>query len=424
MSTYLLLRNNKQTGPFTLDELKKMSLKAYDLVWVEGKSAAWRYPGEIPEFISFAPAVPEQPFDRFYKKTKPGTVLTEEKPVIGSPGEAKAAGEMKAVAKTDTVSVRTDPTSNTVVDSREESSHTPAPNPNRESRDSVYINLPGLEKKPPGNAPVIPSHEPIDLDWDEPRESPMVKIPSSKRKPGRKALVIGSVVVFFIAGMLTGFYISNRRNFYSTYGDAPRQETVRVKSPELTQSSFDGSGSLPDIKKDKIPESKKESILPEQENQLNSRSKKKLNTAEQERSDSALAAALAAAEHRATDSAQKKQEAEMKRKALEARISAHPEEYLLITTGNFKTGLLGGISETPVTLTNRSGVKMDLVVVAIDYILHNKKIFKTENLSFHDIAPGETATVTAPKSSRGVNITYRLTVANSQQIGMAYSNFK
>ena len=31
---------------------------------------------------------------------------------------------------------------------------------------------------------------------------------------------------------------------------------------------------------------------------------------------------------------------------------------------------------------------MDLVVVAVDYIQHNKKIYKTENLSFHNLAPG------------------------------------
>src|SRR5580693_1628583 len=69
---YLLLRDNKQSGPYSFDELKTKGLKAYDLVWVEGRSAAWRYPSEIAELSAFAPAVEEQPFDRFYKK--PATV--------------------------------------------------------------------------------------------------------------------------------------------------------------------------------------------------------------------------------------------------------------------------------------------------------------------------------------------------------------
>jgi hypothetical protein len=35
-----------------LEEIKDMSLKSYDLLWVVGKSAAWRYPGEIAELKS------------------------------------------------------------------------------------------------------------------------------------------------------------------------------------------------------------------------------------------------------------------------------------------------------------------------------------------------------------------------------------
>src|ERR1700742_2892217 len=73
---YLLLRDNKQSGPYSLDDLKTKGLKAYDLVWVEGKSAAWRYPSEVQELKSFAPAVEEQPFDRFYKKPSAETKAT------------------------------------------------------------------------------------------------------------------------------------------------------------------------------------------------------------------------------------------------------------------------------------------------------------------------------------------------------------
>ncbi|HSZ85622.1 MAG TPA: hypothetical protein VK787_06305, partial [Puia sp.] len=95
MVTYLLLRDNKQLGPLTLDELTQLGLKGYDLVWVEGRSAAWRYPSEIEELKSFAPIVEEQPFDRFYKrpvaenknipkeitpvKTEPAPVVSHEK---------------------------------------------------------------------------------------------------------------------------------------------------------------------------------------------------------------------------------------------------------------------------------------------------------------------------------------------------------
>lgn len=68
MKQYRLLRDNKESGPYAAEELIQMGLKKYDLVWVEGRSAAWRYPGEIDVFKPYAPPVEEQPFDRFYKR--------------------------------------------------------------------------------------------------------------------------------------------------------------------------------------------------------------------------------------------------------------------------------------------------------------------------------------------------------------------
>ena len=76
MASYRLLRNNKETGPYTLEALVQLGLKPYDLVWEEGRSAAWRYPSEIQALKFYAPAVEEQPYDRFYKK--PSEVKKEE----------------------------------------------------------------------------------------------------------------------------------------------------------------------------------------------------------------------------------------------------------------------------------------------------------------------------------------------------------
>ncbi|HEV7621005.1 MAG TPA: hypothetical protein VGO09_04695, partial [Flavisolibacter sp.] len=53
---YLLLRNNKQTGPYSLEELLEAKLKSYDLIWVEGRSAGWRYPTEIDSLKPFLPS--------------------------------------------------------------------------------------------------------------------------------------------------------------------------------------------------------------------------------------------------------------------------------------------------------------------------------------------------------------------------------
>jgi hypothetical protein len=49
---YLILRNNQQTGPFTIGELLQQQLKPSDMIWIEGKSTAWTYLSEL-ELIPF-----------------------------------------------------------------------------------------------------------------------------------------------------------------------------------------------------------------------------------------------------------------------------------------------------------------------------------------------------------------------------------
>jgi hypothetical protein len=64
---YLLLRSNKQSGPYTIDELLGLNLKPLDLVWVEGKSFGWSYPSEIENLKTFVEAPVE---DRGQIKTQ------------------------------------------------------------------------------------------------------------------------------------------------------------------------------------------------------------------------------------------------------------------------------------------------------------------------------------------------------------------
>jgi len=78
MPSYRLLRSNKESGPYSLNDLVTLGLKPYDLVWVDGRSAAWRYPSEITELKDYAPAIEEQPYDRFYKKSTESEIATKE----------------------------------------------------------------------------------------------------------------------------------------------------------------------------------------------------------------------------------------------------------------------------------------------------------------------------------------------------------
>src|ERR1051325_6209743 len=52
MKSYILLRDNRESGPHTLRELKAKHLHPMDLIWVEGESTSWKYPTEIRELKS------------------------------------------------------------------------------------------------------------------------------------------------------------------------------------------------------------------------------------------------------------------------------------------------------------------------------------------------------------------------------------
>lgn len=48
-NTYILLRNNSESTPLSLEDLKRIGLLPTDLLWVECQSVCWQKPQEIPE---------------------------------------------------------------------------------------------------------------------------------------------------------------------------------------------------------------------------------------------------------------------------------------------------------------------------------------------------------------------------------------
>jgi len=54
-SVYLLLRNNQQTGPFSIGELLQQQLRPSDMIWIEGKSTAWTYLSELELNLHITP---------------------------------------------------------------------------------------------------------------------------------------------------------------------------------------------------------------------------------------------------------------------------------------------------------------------------------------------------------------------------------
>jgi hypothetical protein len=379
MSSYLLLRNNKESGPYTMDEIKGMSLKPYDLLWVVGKSAAWRYPGEITELKSFAPPVPEGLNDPFNKKRGSDNFTITKKDELGNSGDRDNNSQRVAPAR------------------------------------SVYVNLPA-EKKTANRIPSIILFD--EESFPSTRQEPSYEFSNLYKKPvtravrfSGKVVWIATIVLLFGAGILTGLFISDRRKFFTTDANHPQagssvQPTVLTINKKFLPSETDLSDSLKAVK----PVKKKLLTATGQKTSQNDDLKK----------DSLDNQNKIISSMKLNDSL--KQNAISNTEILYQKIKSQPENYINLVTGRYSTGVFGGISSFPVSVTNNSTVIMDLVIVNIDYIQNNQKVFKTESLSFSDLPPGETVTLKAPKSPRGIKIATRIQLVNPRQLDPGSSN--
>lgn len=111
-------------------------------------------------------------------------------------------------------------------------------------------------------------------------------------------------------------------------------------------------------------------------------------------------------------------------KASEAVPVANIERQVNIHTNGYKVGAFGGISGLQCTLVNDSKYALESVEVELQYIQANDKVFKTETLSFHDVAAGAQVTLSAPKSPRGIKIISRVVKISTREPGLAAITIK
>jgi hypothetical protein len=93
---YLLLRDNKQSGPHTLEELLSMNMKNTDLVWIEGRSMGWAFPAEIEALRPFLPEAEGKspPMETsFPKNERPGSKIFVSLPKETSPDHSRSNWE-------------------------------------------------------------------------------------------------------------------------------------------------------------------------------------------------------------------------------------------------------------------------------------------------------------------------------------------
>lgn len=447
MNQYLLLRDNKQSGPYTVEELAAKGLKAYDLVWLEGKSAAWRYPSEMADLKPFAPVVEEQPYDRFYKKPQ-----EESHPALEQAQKA-ALMEVKKVEKQAPVE------EDTTTYQEPEIASQPAVHPKK-----IYVTMPasaGNSKKKETTKtaasfaqsintiaeerPVVKKAEPtpvmaVDNSFSDNTSDKDLYIQLQENErlhPKRKTrsmrpLMLGLVAAcILLFGVIIGLYISNMRqqsqnqDLENLVKQIQERDRVRNTSTPL-QPQNQPAQELQQPAVDSLDVNNKQQSEPDPKLHISTVARKGFTTP-----DSKQAVNTAPipggneepiAKNVSSQDENGKEKITYQQGAIEAtRKNIH--QMLLVENSNFKTGVLGGISNLHMTLSNKSRFPLDQVEIEIKYFGPEQKLVKTQRLLFNDLAPGEQKTLEAPRTTRGITIDYAITRIQSKVLGLAQHKF-
>jgi hypothetical protein len=460
MNKYLLLRDNKQSGPYSVDELKTKGLKPYDLVWLDGKSAAWRYPSEIEELRSFAPAVEEQPYDRFYKKNPAHQVATHEPSnTIAQQEKAMVQTEAPKQVTPKKIYVTLPAAQNRTVTASNESMNQAAGSETsmaekkvaeaalseqfarlREEKikqaESMAGNPVVATKAITPKIVTLPDNS-INDNYQTTAFSNIVEknhpvqeeklAPVIKPKTGSKLLLRSIVAAcFLLGGVIIGLIISNNRQQQQNAAieklvqqiqerekraqvvTAPVEQPVQKNIPEndnTTLSQEIDAGQVDD---------QQSAIGTAVNNKQSSAStpKKETSPATNDQQQQAVKVIPAIITNKPEEKPVNRQETESARKNIHQLVAVDANKY--------KTGVLGGISDLHLTISNNSLYPLDQVEVEVRYLGPEKKVVKTQMLIFNDVAAGEQKTLEVPRTTRGVTVDYTITRINSKALGLAH----
>jgi hypothetical protein len=444
MSAYRLLRNNKESGPFSLEEISAMGFKPYDLIWVDNKSAAWRYPYEIAELKPFTNFTEEQPYDRFYKKTS-ATTETKEEVIQEVITATETLTETITEKKIEQVPLRKvyvslpANTSSPVTVNKEKPFTVPALKPVAGVKTTLPSSYTEFEKealveyKQPAEPAVLT--EKYSQPLDEIKKMYVDKLLNNKSNKKRfidndkkKYLQIAAVVVVLLGlGIFIGSGFNKSENKKSVVTSSNKQTAT---PPATDETNLLSNALLP----------AKENLPVEEENSTDvNEPDPGIVTTEQKEQALTTAPKTVRKEKqlplasKSTEKIQEPQSSEIdpvtgeRKKAVrnEESAPAKPKEdiwkMVSVKSNEYKRGSFGGISNLQMTVNNNSGYILDEVIIEIKYLKPSLESLKKETIRFSYVAPNGTMTIKVPDSKRGIKISYSITGINSKQYQAAYA---
>lgn len=437
MNHYRLLRDNKESGPYSQEDLILKGFKPYDLIWVEGKSAGWRYPSEIEELKKFAPVVEEQPYDRFFKKpAQQRSPATEEKSSrVSYTSSVPAKKEEEPAAK-----IQTREPAYTIQPMPARHIHVTLPSGNTVNVTTINTNntrkeaveekprfspIPAEEKKPVFAETITRNYsqpaietQPVFAEAEKSSHVPVYPQAAYNNNAGFSwTMILGlfvGVATLVGLGVMIGLSISRQKNDVVLNSVVPqkpkvKEPAVNVPAAEDKTSGISQNTDQPQQRGDKelVRNAVIKTVVP---------SGGSSNPVKDDKPQAGL--------NKPDNPVNNQPETTLPKKPATPVSVIDIEKQVNVTTNGYKVGAFGGISELQCTLVNDSKFALDAVEVEVQYIQANDKVYKTEKLSFKDIAAGTQVTLNAPKSPRGVKVVSRIIKINSKEPGLLNTTVK
>ena len=380
--SFRLLRNNKETGPFSLEELLQHSLQPYDLVWVEGKGTGWRYPSELD---LLKPHLQDQ--NLHIEQTS----VIQKRVAVTSEKMNKAADV--GIVQTETISAE----ENTIGEQEITAESL------EKKANEIYLRVQAYnqQKEKQGSFPQTKHSRSLEdlkqeyADW--------LYKKNHKKDYSKKLNYIIPAILIFLIGFASFFFINKnnnsdqvplKENYYLSHTAEKPGNYTKPKSSKSTISSTSQSFA-------KAPE-KKQSTVDEFLDSVNR---------ELAKQDARLNNASSLTKFKKPVVQPKKSIAN------ESPVVVQPQKPIDFTKlikldGKYNQDGSKNISSVEITINNTSTEALHKVAVDISYYKANNKLFDKETVYFTNIQPGSSFTLTTPGNHKARSARFKLGKVN------------
>jgi hypothetical protein len=412
--TYRILRDNKERGPLGLEELLQLNLKPFDLIWVEGRSAGWRYPSEIDSLKPYL-NTGEPVAQPAMAVTQPAVAVTQTAVVVIPPPVTPAVPMRSSPAETPVSYAQPAPAPDGEVELTAEALQSKA--------DEIYRRVQAYNQKKEREGEGVETKYARSLEDLKQEYADWLHGKKSKKrgKVGKKQVALGSSIAALAAIAVFFFLFDSRET--AGLAQVPDQSLVKSAVKSVTQKSdkdirtpavptaqpvaekpaaaypqMASSGSSVDRFLDSV-----ERVLAQQERMARYYPKKHTSSSKPVVNNS-----LSTVNEAPVPETIVKAEAPVRKVALSKQVSLSAR---YMHDDNRRT-----ISGLEVTVKNNSDVLLQEVTVDVFYYKKGEKLFEKETLYFHNIYPHSAITLATPGNKKAITARFQLGQVNSNDV--------